>query len=37
MSGEATIFLICCAWPFLGVLAGWWLRGGAYEKRRLQA
>jgi len=36
MSGEATLLLICCAWPFLGVLAGWWLRG-AYEKRRLQA
>ncbi len=33
MSGELTLFLVCCGWPTIGILIGWWLRG-AYEQRR---
>jgi len=33
MSSELIILLICCIWPCLWMVGGWWLRG-AYEKRR---
>jgi hypothetical protein len=35
VSGEFTLLIVCCVWPFVGVLVGWGLRG-AVEKRRAQ-
>jgi len=35
MSGELTLLIVCCGWPAVWLVGGWWLRG-MYEKRRQQ-